>query len=664
MRKRLPILFTLFAFLGIASVQAQPLQLKQGPVKFQKSSRTALAPRNAIELGENQIWFGYYDPQGLLYEVGSAKPGVGVWGIYLPYEKAPKGHIDGVRFLWQGETYKDLKVLLATSLVYNADDADIAVINLKNEDVDAQEGITKEFAFDQSYDIPEQGVYVIVSYNITRDIPSPDYDDADAYNEWVAEYWTDAYPLFTYWQTDAVPNSLFCYMQDNNEWFDYPGYGQPLSLALDLLIGGIEYPHNAADASNFAQTYVLANSETSLPVTITNKGDHPVSSLGFKVEVEGEEAQTGTVTLDTPIEKMDQTMTVYFPVRTGDKTGRKTVALTITEVNGEANEVEPTAATGYIFAMAQSEQMKPFVEEFTGTWCGWCVRGMVAMEQLAQDFGSDAVLTAVHYNDPMALKDYYNVTRYFSDGFPSMALNRMGTVDPYYGMYDMTTVNAYKVKEVVEIVKGMLTPGSIQVEATWTDEAQTKIAVNTTTTFQFDADESPFAIGYLLLADRLTGEGSNWMQKNSYSGNAAAAQGDENLLPYVDQASPFTAVYNHVPVAVYGVSNGVSGSIEGSVQIGKPISSTFEMDITDNTLVQDKEKLSVAAILIDKRSWEVINSDKAVISITTGISSVATSAATVPTACYSLSGQRMGMNHKGLSILRQADGSTMKVINR
>jgi len=51
---------------------------------------------------------------------------------------------------------------------------------------------------------------------------------------------------------------------------------------------------------------------------------------------------------------------------------------------------------------------------------------MVAMEKLAQDFGDEVVLAAVHYNDVMTLKDYYSITRSFSDGFPSMAVSRTG----------------------------------------------------------------------------------------------------------------------------------------------------------------------------------------------------------------------------------------------
>ena len=103
---------------------------------------------------------------------------------------------------------------------------------------------------------------------------------------------------------------------------------------------------------------------------------------------------------------------------------------------------------------------------------------------------------------------------------------------------------------------------------------------------------------------------------------------------------------------------------EGDVQIGQPISSTFEIDITDNTLVQDKENLSVAAVLIDKRSWEIINSDKNFISVTTGISNMTDGTTVVPTARYSLSGQRIGKERKGLNIVRQSDGSTKKVIER
>ena len=80
-----------------------------------------------------------------------------------------------------------MKVFISTSLITKADDADIAVIPINKDDVKSQEGLVKEFVFDQKYPIPAEGAYIGISYDITLDITSP--DEAN---------WKDCYPVFAY----------------------------------------------------------------------------------------------------------------------------------------------------------------------------------------------------------------------------------------------------------------------------------------------------------------------------------------------------------------------------------------------------------------------------------------------------------------------------------
>ena len=64
------------------------------------------------------------------------------------------------------------------------------------------------------------------------------------------------------------------------------------------------------------------------------------------------------------------------------------------------------------------------VEDFTGTWCGWCPRVSEAVRLLKQET-SDAIVVAIHNGDAMqfsqegAIRQAFNVT-----GFPTALLNR------------------------------------------------------------------------------------------------------------------------------------------------------------------------------------------------------------------------------------------------
>ena len=64
------------------------------------------------------------------------------------------------------------------------------------------------------------------------------------------------------------------------------------------------------------------------------------------------------------------------------------------------------------------------VEDYTGTWCGWCPRVSYAIELLEKET-NDAVIVAAHQGDPMqfsqisALMSAFNV-----NSFPTAIINR------------------------------------------------------------------------------------------------------------------------------------------------------------------------------------------------------------------------------------------------
>ena len=92
---------------------------------------------------------------------------------------------------------------------------------------------------------------------------------------------------------------------------------------------------------------------------------------------------------------------------------------------------------------AQANQRGVWVEEFTGTWCGYCPRGAWYMDSLEANMPDNAILIAWHNNDQMKIANGEPVmaANWGINSYPNMLVNRFdykggigdwGEVDPAY----------------------------------------------------------------------------------------------------------------------------------------------------------------------------------------------------------------------------------------
>ena len=96
-------------------------------------------------------------------------------------------------------------------------------------------------------------------------------------------------------------------------------------------------------------------------------------------------------------------------------------------------------------------------EEATGTWCGWCPRGAVFLEQMANDYSDHFVGVAVHNGDPMTVDTYDEAIGGFISGYPSMLVDRGADIDP-------SDVEGAFLDRIVIGPKAVLTVGSDYVD--------------------------------------------------------------------------------------------------------------------------------------------------------------------------------------------------------
>lgn len=709
MIKKLLSIVMLLAFVATISATGQKEYRLPKHSPFQKSMKHATMPQMKkapaalmdLELEPGQAWFGYWNPEDIM-TLGTMCDCDYALAIYIPNKVAGQGAtIDGMRFYLPTTIgLSNVKAWISTKLSEVGKYADGYDLEIKNVETPV-EGYN-EVLFDKKYEIPEGGLYVGFYFDSKVDMteyPPDDYTTIEEYYEWYAKYleWIAVHPeaepfavtpgdkLFegTMYFASVYQDELYTqYAEmygdpsylDFVGWFDYSTFGY--YLGAEALIGGDKFLKNAATLSDFGEKFASVNQDVVFPVTITNSGLNGIQNFTYEVSINGAKPFETTVTLDNPVEKILDYTTVNVTFNTGEQAGTQKIELALTKVNGEPNEKE-SVAKGTLYVLSEAAKKKPLIEEYTGTWCGWCTRGWVALEKLAADFGDDIVLVASHNGDPMEIEEYMDVQQKYIEGYPSMLINRVANVDPYYGTDDYIP---YYIKTDVEAAIADVAPASIAVEAVWADEEKTKINISTETKFFFEDENSSIAIGYILVADGLTGTGRSWAQANYYTDYAEEYGNDPYLGDLTRMGSYITDMtYNHVAVAGWGVANGIDGSISGPIKAGEAINNTFEADLNgvligedrlssdpeDHVavldLIQDKE-LKVVAFLINKNSGEVINANQTLlVDPIVGINAIEEKAG-AETVRYNVSGQLIKAPQSGLNIIKLSDGTTLKVL--
>ena len=281
------------------------------------------------------------------------------------------------------------------------------------------------------------------------------------------------------------------------------------------------------------------------------------------------------------------------------------------------------AASWFTPSLAQETFVRTsVVEEFTGTWCGHCPRGMVGMERLAQDYGDRFIGIAVHTgsNEPMVIPAYPELQSDLlpGSGAPSCVIDRVAyKFDPYSGSGQRGTTH-YGIDLDFAAALAMPTEAKLKLVAQWDDAFQWDVRFDVTTTFNIDSPTAPYRLVFILVEDGMTGTTDEWRQTNYFSADYEASAGDnyrdDDMKAWRD--APYyvsDVVYNHVPVNTLGVRTGIQGSIKAPVVAWEP--QTYSNTVTTlashaQKLIQDKNRLQAVAILINTTDGQVVNAAK------------------------------------------------------
>lgn len=408
----------------------------------------------------------------------------------------------------------------------------------------------------------------------------------------------------------------------------------------DIFVGVPSKVNMSLDLARVSKTYgdILVSGNA----FATDKQSHKGFSVGYRVNgktVEQTFDQTITAdgktafTLDTPLHiERNQTIDYDAWIKCdGDSTG--------------------------ISSKVSAYPLKLVSEEVTGTWCGYCIRGIVGMKTMNDKYPDTFIGIAIHndsntkWPDAMAagVEDYHDYI-YNScgiTGYPHCVFSR----NPNYSIDPQ-----YMEKCYTAIMSEADNYTGIELKAQYNKNTG-KIDTNTDIYFAKKQSNTNYKLAYVIVENNVhrthaelglaENEPSGYDQNNYYGNNA---QGVE-MGGYEKMGSTVRAEqiwYNDVARSIYPTPQGEEGIIPADIAEGDHFSNEVSLDIPTNVL--NSANTEVIVLLLEKNGI-IVNADKVKIEgIETGIEEVANNNTIDTNVYYNLQGMRVAKGTKGLLI--------------
>lgn len=491
----------------------------------------------------------------------------------------------------------------------------------------------------------------------------------------------------------AAEGFFFQYDYEGERNFESLGSVIGMSLAMQVGLDLSDCEANDATVRANPELTTLVNTKQQYPFYITNNSTKPITQITYSISVDNENGAEKSLDLSSPIESME---TASLPFTTAfEDEGVHSVELNVSKVNGNTNINKQSSAAYSIIALEKSADRVSVVEEQTGTWCGWCPRGHVALDLLNKQLGDKVVTLAGHFTngesqvDPMnilgdnitsqaeAYADYGWVAMNVSSmlgggGFPGAMFDRVVAADPYVGANTTKGKNGtyeYGATDLVNLLKeGNPSEADFSMTASWADDKNTDIKVDLTTTFNYDRFGSfPYGVAFVLSENGMTGKGATWMQLNNFNKLAgvkgASDFNNPDMAAWFKGVSYVSTTYDNVVVQAWNplgnaaiVDKSKTDVVKGEVI---PFSTTLKVN---SDLIQNYNNLTLSALLVNLNSLAVVNAAKVVLgNCAAGIEDVNSVANNNVVSRYNVNGMRVNGAQKGLNIVKLANGKVVKM---
>ncbi len=327
---------------------------------------------------------------------------------------------------------------------------------------------------------------------------------------------------------------------------------------------------------------VALDGKTSIPsVMVRNLGSQTINSFDLTLDYNGNQITQTVFNLNLA---SLATYAVELTPGVLISAASTSVSATISNVNGSNADDDPTDDTKTVNfkPLVPAPGKLVIVEEATGTWCGWCPRGTVALQFLDRDYHGFAQGIAVHNGDPMVNSVYDAGIGTKISGYPSALVDRGADLDPSAIWAEIHT-------DLAEAPTALLYNGAQY------DASRDLVEVALVVDFQAPANDN-WKVACVLIEDSVTGTASGYAQVNYYN-TGGPLVGPDNIdwssLPNPVPAN--MSVYNHVARAISPSFEGQANVFPATVNANDRFTFNFNFTIDPSW---DVSKMHVVGMLI------------------------------------------------------------------
>ncbi|WP_278779326.1 hypothetical protein [Leyella stercorea] len=638
------ILLSAFAMLLAVTANAQNFTVEklQSPLGVQTEAFGAHKAPAKANIAANQRLVGYFDTDDCDNYVGVQQlPGNSKVAIALTADDLAPYYgkkIAGVRFnLAQSETstgvfVENVKIkngaITENTAIVTSDKSVTSAAGAKNT------GEWHEVMFDNKVEITSSFETLFVGYcykQKSNNYPVGVNSKVDG-------------PFFLYTNISSAQGGT------GEAWYAINSGGN--GLAIQLIVEG-DFAPNSVQPLDFGKFVITKGKSKNVAVDFRNIGSK-FTSIDYTIALDGKAGAEQHLDFGKDF-GVGGTHTVEIPFAADSKIGTSTVTLTVTKVNGVENANAIKTATGTLYTVEREFVKRSVVEEGTGTDCGYCPRGHVAMHNMHNLYGDQFIGIALHQRssmDPM-----YNVS--YNLGFPSFPQCMVNRSNDFWDPYE-------QMPAVLKASLNEIALAEVTVAGTFADE-DTKVNATASVESLVAGD---YDIAFMLTADGLTGKTTSWKQQNyfskGHSGNPYRSKSSmpEDIQFLWDKGSSYYETYNDVLIASSYVSDKNKATLPTLVENGI-VNTEYTLKMPTKVALKEALKLDqvyVVAMLLDKTSGKIINAGKARVTGSTGIEDVTTGTEATVVARYTVNGVQVSAPVKGVNILKMSDGTTRKVL--
>jgi len=341
----------------------------------------------------------------------------------------------------------------------------------------------------------------------------------------------------------------------------------------------------------------LTNAEN-VKVEIMNYGINTQSNFDVSYSING--GATVTENITTSIDAGQSYVYTFTATEDFSNISTNNIAVA-TDLSGDEDSSNDTLSQEY-FLMAFTPKKAVVYEEGTGTWCGWCVRGIVGLKDMAHNHTDSSWIGIAVHQDVMTPTSYSDsILPFHPNGFPGGTLDRIvNNVDP-----GLSTLESEYTKKV-----NIIPLAKVEIPNQNWNAVTREITFDVTSTFGIDATVD-YNIAAIIIENEVTGTSGDYDQSNEYS---TSAQGidltDWEGTNYKFKPNPIPAadmVYNHVGRDLLGGFHGVSGDIPANAVCNTPYTHSFTYTLPAE---YDENHIELIGLILKNGTGEIINAVK------------------------------------------------------